>query len=115
MTNYKEQKIEMSKRFPDQLEYITCAAIHYDDGEPYVHQPINIDRGFVITGHRHHNCHTTMAILTNRNEIKAKFEKTQGFLTNKNRFVDRYEAADIALAAQQISQKTKALYSEDIY
>lgn len=45
-------------------------------------------------------------------------EEIQGFLTNKNRFVDREEAAKIALAAQQIDclqySKTK-LYSEDLY
>ena len=45
-------------------------------------------------------------------------ESIQGFLTSKNRFVDRKEGAKIALEAKQIKElkfsKTD-LYSEDIY
>lgn len=46
-------------------------------------------------------------------------ENEQGFLTNKNRFVDRFEAYKIALSTNQITEgKTHhndKLYSEDIY
>lgn len=43
----------------------------------------------------------------------------EGFLTNDNHFVDRYEAKKIAVAANQlivpIEWTVAALYSEDIY
>jgi hypothetical protein len=46
----------------------------------------------------------------------GKYHKTvQGFLTNKNRFVDRQEAGIIALKAKQIDTETQMLYSEDLY
>ena len=38
------------------MERILCAAIWYNDGKKHVHQPINIETGFVICGRRHHNC-----------------------------------------------------------
>ena len=46
-------------------------------------------------------------------------QEMQGFLTNKNRFVSRREAYEIAVAAQQLiieeSQQCRILYSEDLY
>ena len=40
----------------------------------------------------------------------------QGFMTNEDRFVDRYEAAIIAFTASQIDDKSiNILYSEDIW
>ena len=41
-------------------------------------------------------------------------EHVQGFLTNKNRFVDRTEAAEIFIACGG-KPKFRELYSEDIY
>jgi len=46
-------------------------------------------------------------------------EEVQGFLTNKNRFVDREEGYDIAELANQLNDRSRggsrALYSEDLY
>jgi hypothetical protein len=39
----------------------------------------------------------------------------QGFLTSDDRFVDRREAAKIALAAGQVKEELKVLFSEDLY
>jgi hypothetical protein len=39
----------------------------------------------------------------------------QGFLTNTDRFVDRKEAAQIALDSGQIKEEVKKLFSEDLY
>ena len=39
----------------------------------------------------------------------------QGFVTSEGRFVERPEAADIALAAGQISKPVKILFSEDFW
>lgn len=38
-----------------------------------------------------------------------------GFCTSKGRYVDREEAAKIALECGQISEEKRLLYSEDIY
>ena len=43
-------------------------------------------------------------------------EEVQGFLTNKNRFVDRKEGLKIAQNAHQvITDQSIQLYSEDLY
>ena len=54
----------------------------------------------------------------NRQEI-SKVEKIQGFITSKNRFVDRKEGLIIALDNDQVIDKTQiigdSLYSENLY
>jgi hypothetical protein len=101
-------------------EYIICAAIWFQDGNQYVHQPVNIDTGIVICGRRHHNCLQVASalncgkrILDRCNEFNGR--EIQGFLTSKNRFVGREEAAKIAMEAGQIKKHTNFLFSEDIY
>lgn len=96
-------------------EYILCSAIWFDDNQEHPHQPKNIDSGYVVTGRRHHNCFTTLAILTKRNRDYLQFEKVQGFLTNTDRFVDRVEAVEIAHTAGQIDEFKKKLFSEDLW
>lgn len=104
------------------IEYILCAAVYFDDGIVYAHQPTNIDKGFVICGFRHHNCFMTMFI-QHKGDISYKnIEKEQGFLTNLNRFVDRYEGFKIAKHAEQILKTSSCynaseakLFSEDLY
>lgn len=97
-------------------EYILCAAIHYDDGNVYVHQPKNIKTGFVVAGRRHHNCFTTVAILRDGKPYSG-VNKIQGFLTNTDRFVDRIEAYEIAKEAKQLLNESSKppLMSEDLY
>jgi hypothetical protein len=98
-----------------QKEYILCAAVWWDDGiNTYVHQPINVKTGFVVTGRRHHNCFTTKAMLAGINAFK-NLKPIQGFLTNTNRFVDRIEASVIAYHAKQIESMVPELKSEDLY
>lgn len=107
-----------------ETETIICSAVHFDDKKTYVHQPKNITSGFVVAGRRHGNCYTTAAILTAfqtmSTENKAKMEKlpeVQGFLTNKDRFVDRKEAWKIAKISKQINNSSKdgELHSEDLW
>lgn len=107
-------------------ERIICAAIWFDDDKKHEHQPTNVDTGFVICGRRHPNCFATLAILMGKlSRLKYK-ERTQGFLTTENRFVDRTEAARIAFKSNQIinlnnskwidvNWSTIKLYSEDLY
>lgn len=98
-------------------EYILCAAVLFRDGKHYEHQPTNIDTGIVICGQRHHNClFTAWALkkgLTALSEARGK--NVQGFLTSKNRFVDRKEAGLIAFNTKQIDNLTDCLFSEDLY
>ena len=44
-------------------EYIMCSALWIQDDKPYVHQPTNVDMGYVVAGQRHHNCFMTIHIL----------------------------------------------------
>ena len=97
-------------------EYLLCAAIWFKDPEVmYVHQPKNVDNGYVIAGHRHHNCFATRKNLTDK--MLEGADHVQGFLTNTNRFVDRKEAMLIAKQSGQVptNQSFEELYSEDLY
>lgn len=96
-------------------EKIICAAIWFDDGEKYDHQPVNINSGFVIAGMRHHNCFQTLAILSKDIGSHVKYEKVQGFITTLNKFVTRERAAKIAYEAGQIKMNVGKLFSEDLY
>ena len=104
-------------------EYILCAANYYNDEKIYVHNCKNIDIGFVICGHRHHNCIFIFSEMVGfpYTEEGHKLQNTevQGFLTSKNRFVGREEALIIALRENQIIDLSQVrgdrLYSEDLY
>ena len=94
--------------------YITCSAIWFKDGKKHDHQPFNIDTGFVICGHRHHNCFMTAYILNNDEKLKG-IEEIQGFMTSENNFVDRKDGGQIAFKAGQTSELKTRLFSEDLY
>lgn len=102
----------------DKPEYIICAAIWLNDGGDYPHQPKNIETGFVVCGRRHHNCIATAVILNKwiLKGLKESSGKTvQGFLTSKDRFIDRREGGELALSQNQILEPTDCLFSEDLY
>lgn len=93
-----------------------CAAIWYDDGKSRTHTPANISSGIVASGLRHCNCFTILRALYPNLEYLGK--EVQGFLTTKNRFVDRIEAATIALESKQIEELkyfNNELDSSDLY
>lgn len=108
-------------------EKIICAAIYFDDGENHAHQPINIEKGFVICGMRHPNCYATLAILKGKSSRLIYKHAVQGFITTDRRFLNGTEAARIAFEAGQIINwvendkwedidwSTVELFSEDIY
>lgn len=103
-------------------EYILCAANWYKELplikteclDPRGFRPYNVDRGIVFCGWRHSNCIYQKVAITGLSDYKSG-ENVQGFLTSKNRFVDREEAAIIAFDAGQIKQEKQTLYSEDLY
>ncbi len=102
-------------------EYICCAMIHWDDGNVYPHQPKNILSGMAIAGWMHGNIITIGSkIFGNAGErAKKGIKETQGFLTSKNRFLNRIEAGKLALECGQIEKLSyfggKELDSSDLY
>ena len=113
-------------------EYILSAAIWYKDGTeaPRGFIAQNIDSGVVIGQWRHGNVINIRATnplwnakkLAERRgenpmEIKkhedtlSYFDEVDGFITSKGRFVDRWQAAELALLCGQIDEK-RALNDE---
>lgn len=76
-----------------------------------IHTVNNVD-GLVLCGRRHPDIIGQYTVLKGRTALQ-KYE--HGFLTSKNRFVSRIEAAKIAFAAKQINKPKKDLFSEDLY
>lgn len=92
-------------------EFILCAAVWYNDGLRHDGQPENITEGIVVCGRRHHNCYATLKALGITNDdyktmfsimSESEHRKHQGFLTSKDRYVDRREAWEIAKENNQI-------------
>lgn len=107
--NYINPDTEFTK------EYILCAAIWYKDGQHYDNQPEGIDDGYIVCGRRHHNCIFTSWILSGKKNMDYDGH-IQGFMTSKDRFVDRYEGARIAKEANQCTiPDNEPLFSEDLY
>ncbi len=95
-------------------EKIMCSAIWVKCGHT-VHRPTNIDTGTVICGYRHCNCIETASLIFSKKEMSGH---VQGFLTDKNKFVDRVEAKRIAERAGQLLEscsKGEELFSEDVW
>jgi len=80
------------------MEKILCAAVLYE--------------GILVAGYRHNDCIAN--ILAFRPDAKIS-QEMQGFLTSKERFVDRKEAGQIAYKAGQIEKPIDLLLSEDLY
>lgn len=57
--------------------------------------------------------HKTLGL--SEDPVEPLNEDVQGFVTSTGRFVDRAEAAKIALEAGQIPEAKDALYSEDVW
>jgi hypothetical protein len=98
-------------------ERIICSAIWYKDFPTPVYRPVNVEKGIVFCGLRHPHCLHQANAMTGKRQAEHG-EYIQGFLTNKNRFVDREEAAVIALACGQIEKleySSKSLYSEYLF
>src|SRR4051812_37144022 len=100
------------------MERIICAAVYYDDGVHRVHNPVNVATGLVVCGRRHHEIFPILRMIyADRRYLKTMI---QGFVTNTNKFVNREDAALVAICSGQITiDKLKdrhgRLYSEDIY
>jgi hypothetical protein len=99
-------------------EFIICAAVHFKDGKKREHQPKNIESGIVVAGRRHHNCFLTAFDLSD--ETIGRQDHVQGFITSRDRFVDRKEGYEIAKREKQlfsglIHDDKPILISEELY
>lgn len=98
------------------IEYILSSAIWYSDVESFSYEkanPSNIKKGVVLLGYRHDNIIAKAHCLFNKKTKQP--EDVQGFLTSKNRFINRKDAAVIAYNANQTNKLKKELTSEDLY
>lgn len=105
-------------------EYVLCAAIWYKDGTEAPRGMIaqNIDSGVVIGQWRHGNCINVRATnpLWNAKKLAERlggeqpvtyedttkyFDEVDGFITSEGRFVDRWQAAELALNAGQVTKE----------
>ena len=91
---------------------ILCAAIHFDDGEKYQHQPKNIESGYVICGRRHHNI---LSVLFELGVNYNKKDMIQGFITSDDIFLNREDSAMVAFSAGQTKTCVNSLVSEHLY
>ncbi len=96
------------------MEKLVCSAIKF--------QMIGDEYFQIMCGKRHPNVFEKMF------KLGIQYDKTthiQGFLTSEDRFVDRFEAIDIAKNANQLSEEvierlnrskySQQLYSEDVW
>lgn len=99
-------------------ERILCAAIWYKDLQTAFRLPVNIKSGIVVLGYRHPDCISMVLTLTGKRTVELADDgvgKTvQGFLTSKNRFLNRTEARELFIQNGG-NPEFKELYSEDLY
>jgi hypothetical protein len=93
-------------RNKDKHEYILIPAVSYHNNF--------IDRPEMDLGYRHSEIFEACPWILKDKETFNNIK--QGFLTSKNRFVDRAEAWQIALKAKQVTGDEEGLLtSEDLY
>lgn len=99
----------MLVKMPDverEKEICICAAIRLDDGR-------------IIRGHRHDDCiQTALKWRSAGQDIgELRMEGQQGFMTSRNRFVERKEAYQLQVAAGLFKDRpgVQILMSEDLY
>lgn len=105
-------------------EYILCSAIWYKDlplkqvFDSNVN-PVNVDKGIVFCGFRHCHAMYSMCSITGLRSVPTEVgDFEQGFLTSKNRFVNRVVAAQIAIDCGQVNKedvRNQILFSEDLW
>lgn len=96
-------------------EVILCSAIWLKELHPRaVHRPKNTPGGVVLCGFRHSDIISQIVAMSGKS-LYSFGDHVQGFLTNKNRFVDRLEGADIFKSNGGKLRHSTKLFSEDLY
>ena len=128
------------RTFADNVpEYIVCSAILIKEIRNHITdlsfdndnilyalkhlKPTNIETGIMLTGLRHDDCIFTgyLLVRTRYNISLEQFiekfinDAEQGFLTSKNRFLNRVEAAEFIGNTPVTKQPTDLLISENLY
>jgi hypothetical protein len=114
-----------------EAEYVMCAAIlikrwNYFIGTDTVSnfQPYNVDEeDLCVAGWRHAQCWETVRILSGKNQNYFQLSNTgtrmweDGFLTNKNRFLNREESLQLVVENLQLKNQLIGgfLTSEDLW
>ena len=88
---------------PEEPEICICAAVRFTDGR-------------IARGHRHHDCFHAGAGWVNQ----PSYGGEQGFMTSRNRFVNRTEGLQLQQAAgiqsvESSGYRGDVLFSEDLY
>lgn len=113
INNHTENQNDWNTMIPPDVEYIICAAIWYPNIPNFnPHQPINIDEGTVLCGWRHGSIIGQFNALTGKSTTRNDI---QGFLTSKNRFLNRKEARELHIKNGFQAEFKDELYSEDLY
>ncbi len=103
-------------------EFILCSAIHFQNGAKTTVK--NIESGVIICGRRHSDCYDVLSgIIGDVDPDTLPDRDSQGFLTSKNRYVNREQAWKIALENKQVkfglaassSDENGILISENLY
>jgi hypothetical protein len=98
-----------------ETEYVMCAANYYNNGQDHLYQPYNIDKGFIVAGWRHPCC--GQSYMAANPTALVWDDCIQGFLTTKNRFLNRSEALELVLETKQLTKPLLGgvLTSEDLW
>jgi len=76
------------------------------------HAAVRTKCGMTLLG----KCHADCFMQGDKTGFKMSSRaEDQGFITSLGRFVGREEAADVALAAGQVAESVKILFSEDLW
>ena len=97
-------------------EKVICAAIWFKDIHPRAHhRPTNTPGGVVLCGHRHPHVISQINAITGKKMAEVG-KYIDGFLTDRNRFVDREEGANIFISnGGELKYSKTKLFSEDLY
>lgn len=97
------------------IEKVLCAACKYFLDDDLITVGFRHDQAIAVADKYFWNWKTYSKFEDYFDYSHFRMTEIQGFLTTKNRFVTREEAAEIAYSAGQISSPKEELYSEDIY
>jgi len=98
----------------DKAPHLAESIVEEMDKEIIICSAIKCPDGYIVRGHRHHDCIRTISeIQKYKDNYKGDKNFVQGFITSKNKFVNRNKAYEIFknLAWSEKGQ----LYSEDVY
>lgn len=82
------------------------------DKEEIKHAAVKTECGLIMLGKSHADC----IHKAHHTGLKAsQGARAQGFMTSKGRYVEREEAAKIAVKAKQVNPNIDFLFSEDLW